>query len=350
MSLILNYPIGNIVINNLDKPNPRNARQEVVDGKQRLTTILKFVQMGNVSDEIVDTQNSWFRLSQKVSNQAKEVIKKAINGNDPEGVAKMDRAKRLSFEDLPQSIQDSINSYNVPIYTMQAADPAQIRDYFKVLQNQEKLRAGEIINALPDSVLSPYYRRLDTVSFLNKIHYKDSNRNDFEKLYCTLLGMWFGKVQINSENKKTIEFVENLKNLTGEQIQCIEALNQAIESIGAMPSQLSRMRVTMRSMELLLGLALRNPGYYDTNILSKVEYICSLSAKLAAFRSSESEEVAFAKYFGDEYTCNKENFIKSTAPQYRKLFNATSMSTSKAAFIEVLDDLRTRCDLHCKSL
>lgn len=134
----------------------------------------------------------------------------------------MDRAKRLSFEDLPQSIQDSINSYNVPIYTMQVADPAQIRDYFKVLQNQEKLRAGEIINALPDSVFSPYYRRLDTVSFLNKIHYKDSNRNNLEKLYCTLLGMWFGKVQINSENKKTIEFVENLKNLTGSKFNVLK--------------------------------------------------------------------------------------------------------------------------------
>ena len=43
LSIILNYPIGNIVINNLDHPNERNARQELVDGKQRLTTIYRYM-------------------------------------------------------------------------------------------------------------------------------------------------------------------------------------------------------------------------------------------------------------------------------------------------------------------
>ena len=45
LSIILNYPIGNIVINNLDQPNQRNARQELVDGKQRLTTIFRFMEV-----------------------------------------------------------------------------------------------------------------------------------------------------------------------------------------------------------------------------------------------------------------------------------------------------------------
>lgn len=37
LSIILNYPIGNIVINNLDHPNQRNSRQELVDGKHMVS-------------------------------------------------------------------------------------------------------------------------------------------------------------------------------------------------------------------------------------------------------------------------------------------------------------------------
>ena len=150
LSIILNYPIGNIVINNLDQPNQRNARQELVDGKQRLTTIFRFMEVGNVG-QWLDSYDDWFQLSKKTSD-----INRIVGDSDPDGLARMHRAKRLSFSDLPSSIQMNFNTYNIPVYTMQAADPAQIRNYFKVLQNQEKLRAGEIINALPDEhVLRP---------------------------------------------------------------------------------------------------------------------------------------------------------------------------------------------------
>lgn len=349
LSLILNYPIGNVVINELDDPNDHNARQEVVDGKQRLTTILKFVEGGQVGDNIIETSDNWFKLSRKVSDQVKKIIEKAFAGYDPEGLDRMKRVKRLSFSDLPQSTQDSITTYNVPVYTMHSADPAQIRDYFKVLQNQEKLRAGEIISALPKSPLSSYYRQLNTIGFLEKIHFKDSNRNDLEKIYCSMLGMWFGKVHINSANKETISFVESLDEvLSNEQLGYVNAIGKGITDIANMPAILSHMRVTTRTIELLLGLALFEPGYFSTNTLSKVEYVCSTSYKLAAFRSSESEDVAFSKYFTDEYVLNKQTFISNRAPLYRRLFNISTMSTSKADFIRVIEELRDDCNSKCQ--
>ena len=64
LSIILNYPIGNIVINNLDQPNQRNARQELVDGKQRLTTIFRFMEVGNVG-QWLDSYDDWFQLSKR---------------------------------------------------------------------------------------------------------------------------------------------------------------------------------------------------------------------------------------------------------------------------------------------
>lgn len=339
LSIILNYPIGNIVINNLNAVNDKNAMQELVDGKQRLTTILRFVENGNVS-QWIDDEDDWFKLSKKTSDQAKEIIEKIVGKSDPDGVKKMNRAKRLSYKDLPHSIQMNFGAYGIPVYTMQAADPAQIRDYFKVLQNQEKLKAGEIINALPDNPMSPYFERVKYEDFLEKLgfHYK---RAEFEKVYYSMLGLWFGKLQINSSDQNVINFVDNLDFLDATQITYIKHLNEGINSIAALPSPVRRNRTSKRTLKLLLGMALDVPGYFSDpkTVLEKVESINAFSGKLAAFNSSESDAVAFTRYFGDEYENNTDDFTIRRAPVYRQIFSATTRSTSRDEFCTAIKTL-----------
>lgn len=338
LSIILNYPIGNIVINNLDSSNSRNARQEVVDGKQRLTTILRFVDKGNVDSDIVNSEDSWYRLSPKISSQAKDIINNIIkNPNDPE-VKKMMKVKRLSYSDLPSSIKDAFIAYSIPVYTMQSADPAQIRDYFKVLQNQEKLRAGEIINALPDNPLLPFFSEIPT-SFLERINYSNLKRAEFEKTYYQVIGLWFDAIQINSEDKKTIEFVEKLDRLTSDQIKCVNRMNHNLTCIANMPSNATKYRMSKRTLKLLLGLSIFRESFFEENTLSKVDYICNISAKCSAFNSSDAENVSLAKYFGDEFDTNREAFKQNLAPKYRSLFTATARSKTKPEFIKALEIL-----------
>ena len=241
LSIILNYPIGNIVINNLDQPNQRNARQELVDGKQRLTTIFRFMEVGNVG-QWLDSYDDWFQLSKKTSDQAKEIINRIVGDSDPDGLARMHRAKRLSFSDLPSSIQMNFNTYNIPVYTMQAADPAQIRNYFKVLQNQEKLRAGEIINALPDNPMSMYFERITAEAILTRTGCSNFKRAELEKVYYSVLGTWFDKIQINASDKTVISFVENMPDLTETQIKHINNLNSGIIAISQLPGAVQKIR------------------------------------------------------------------------------------------------------------
>ena len=256
LSIILNYPIGNIVINYLNQPNQRNAKQELVDGKQRLTTIFRFMEGGNVG-QWLDSYDDWFQLSKKTSDQAKEIIDRIVGDSDPDGLARMHRAKRLAFSDLPSSIQMNFNAYNIPVYTMQAADPAQIRNYFKVLQNQEKLRAGEIINALPDNPMSAYFDRIPAEAFLARTGCSSFKRAELEKIYYSVLGAWFDKIQLNASDKTVI-----------------------------------------------------------------------------------SDQVAFSKYFGDEYTLDKENFETRKACVYRALFWSTSRVSSRTAYVDAIEILR----------
>ena len=338
LSLILNYPIGNIVINNIDKPNARNARQELVDGKQRLTTIIRFVNCGNVDPDIVDSDDGWYRLSPKSSTQAKEIINNIVQNPDDPEIKKMMKVRRLSYKDLPTSIRNSMIAYSIPVYTMQSADPAQIRDYFKVLQNQEKLRAGEIINALPDNPLLPYFRKVPP-AFLDQINYRHLKRAEFEKIYYQVSGLWFEVIQINSEDRKTIEFVERLQDLKEEQEEAIERMNANLACIASMPTNATKYRMSKRTLKLLLGLAIYREGFFCKDTLSKVDYICQTSMKCSAFNSSESENVSLAKYFGDEFDADRDRFKTELAPKYRLLFTATARSTSKAGFIKALDTL-----------
>lgn len=338
LSVILNYPIGNIVINNLDTPNERNARQELVDGKQRLTTIIRFVDGGNVDPDIIGSEDSWYRLSSKISSQAKDIIRNIIKDDENPEVLKMMKVKRLSFKDLPSSIRDTFIAYNIPLYTMQSADSAQIRDYFKVLQNQEKLRAGEIINALPDNPLLPYFEKI-LPSFLAKINYQILRRAEFEKTYYQVCGLWFGSLQLNSEDKKTIEFVEKLSVLNDNQKQMLDDMDENLNFIADMPTNATKYRMSKRTLKLLLGLSIYKKRFFENNVLSKVDYICRISTKCSAFNSSEAENVSLAKYFGDEFETNPDYFKEKMAPKYRCLFTATARSTSKEGFIKALDTL-----------
>ncbi len=336
LSIILNYPIGNIVINNLDHANENNSRQELVDGKQRLSTIFRFIEGGHTSPWF-ESSDTWFKLSKRISDQAKEIIDNIIGTSDPEGLKRMHQVKRLSFEDLPLSIKMNFNAYNIPVYTMQAADPAQIRDYFKVLQNQEKLRAGEIINALPENPMSVYFDQVPTEDLLDKLNCTNGfRRAELEKVYYSVLGVWFDKLQLNTADKTVISFVENLSTLTDEEVEDIKRLNEGIRAIASIPQHIEG-RATKRTMKLLFGMALQAPGYLNSgNTLSKVTRICELSARLAAFNTSDAEDVAFSRYFSDEYAFDKEGFISYKAPLYRALFWSTARASNKKAYSRAL--------------
>jgi len=340
LSVILNYPIGNIVINNLVNTNAKNAASELVDGKQRLTTLLRFMEIGNVG-QWIDSNDDWYRLSKRNSIQAKEIIRLIVGESDPDGLARMERATRLTFDDLPQSIRMNFQAYNIPVYTMQSADPSQIRDYFKVLQNQEKLRAGEIINALPDNPMSPYFDRLPVERFCRIIGEVEFRRAELEKVYYSVLGTWFDQIQLNTSDKTVISFVDSTKTLTPEQEESIENLNNGIVAISQLEAPIGKVRSYKRLLKLLFGLSLLDPAFFSTmDAYTRAERVARLCGKLAAFNTSDADNVAFAKYFGDEYAADVETFEKRKAPVYRTLFWSTSRVSSRGSYTTAIEILR----------
>ena len=314
LSLILNYPIGNIVVNQLTKPNEKNAKSELVDGKQRLKTILDFVD-GN------------YVIKSKVVEEIKGTICNIINNDGSPEIIGLKKKKKLSFADLPKAIQNNINAYNIPLYTIQAADTFQIREYFKVLQNQEKLRAGEIINSLPDNVFYDYFCEIN-YKFLTKINYENLKRADFEKIYYAMIGVRFNKIQLNCPDKQIIEFVEKKSDIVDSEKSILKKYNDNLKCILNMDENIKSNGLNKRTLKYILGVAITNESYFETETYEKVEHIVELSKKLAAFNTSMSDDESFSKYFGAQYTSRKSEFLKNDSQNYRDIFNASARSSS----------------------
>ncbi|NFF59789.1 DUF262 domain-containing protein [Clostridium botulinum] len=314
LSLILNYPIGNIVVNQLTEPNEKNAKSELVDGKQRLKTILNFVD-GN------------YIIKSKVVDEIKGTICKIINNDESPEIVELKKKKRISFNDLPTAIQNNINAYNIPLYTIQSADAFQIREYFKVLQNQEKLRAGEIINSLPNNVFYDYFYDIN-YEFLAKINYENLKRADFEKIYYAVIGVKFNKIQLNCPDKQIIDFVEKKSQVTDDEKSILIKYNKNLKYILNMDRNIESNGLNKRTLKYILGIAITNENYFETETYEKVEHIITLSKKLAAFNTSMSDDESFSKYFGEQYTLRKKEFLDKDSQNYRDIFNVSNRSSS----------------------
>lgn len=314
LSLILNYPIGNIVVNQLREPNEKNAKSELVDGKQRLRTILDFVDENYV-------------IKSKVVDEIKGTICKIINNDESTEIINLKKKKKLSFNDLPKAIQNNINAYNIPLYTIQSADAFQIREYFKVLQNQEKLRAGEIINSLPDNVFYDFFYKIN-YDFLTKINYENLKRADFEKIYYAMIGVKFNKIQLNCPDKQIIDFVEKKSEITDLERNILKIYNDNLKYILKMDKNIRSNRLNKRTLKYILGIAISNENYFETETYEKVEHIVELSKKLAAFNTSMSDDESFSKYFETQYTSRKKEFLEKDAQNYRDIFNVSTRSSS----------------------
>lgn len=165
---------------------------------------------------------------------------------------------------------------------MTAADKIQIREYFKVLQNQDKLRAGEIINAVEDNILCQYFNVVG-YDFLKTIKYEGLKRAEFEKTYYATIGTILGDIPQNIGDKSVIKYVENLNSLDIEEIKVITTINDNLCYIKELLDVGNVSRMTKRTLKLIIGVSAFKEDFFKTNTLNKFMFFVEFSNKLAAF-------------------------------------------------------------------
>ncbi|MCH5180798.1 MAG: DUF262 domain-containing protein [Erysipelotrichales bacterium] len=297
-SLIKNYPIGSITIRKLSESQKKNGFiSEVVDGQQRLTTIFafldnKFIIGGedaiNILEEVADYYSET-ELKQKKNKQ--KILDKIKNGTK-----KID----ICYADLPERVQIQINNYNMAVSTINQAEDVEVAEYFRFVQNQERLRAGEIINAFVECPLDDILEKKCNVHQLEKVLSIDNSRKEINKAFYGIIGLLVGKLNLGCTDDEIINFAShiNSENIDSEiQFYSLLIATQLGHIANKCPDGCVKTNKRMLKFIMLLsGLEKEN---YNDNTLQKLLGLEKLNNNISAFNSAKKDEIT--KTFGESF-------------------------------------------------
>lgn len=289
-SIIKSYPTGNISVRVLKEPNAKGAKSEVVDGQQRLTTIRDFVNNDYIiksewSKKIIEVIKDYYEFAKVKDDKVDKLVKKLNNKG----------AVRLKFSDLPVIIQGNVNTYNIPMTYIADASDQQVREYFRFLQNQERLRAGEIINSMPATNLEQYLEGIEHKNlFLDIIGFSD-NRAEFEKIFYSIVGLFDMKLSFGTTDKTIQGYAAKADVLTDG----LERTNRMVEQINAILQVEKPILDNTRKRFLKYLLLLSGLGYVDfsTDTEKKLIALKIIDDRLSVFFSAKANVVE-EKYVG----------------------------------------------------
>ncbi len=285
-SIIKSYPIGNISLRIRSDKNDKGAMQEVVDGQQRLTTIYKFIDdqytiQGEMSRKIIeyiieymedDTDTQLEKLKKRLNNKGKIAIK---------------------YKQLPLAIRENILAYNISITNITNATDNEISEYFRYLQNQERLRAGEIINSVPETKLEKYLESInDRDKLLKKLSFSN-NRKQFDRVFYSILGLKDGQIGFGVMDKDVMKFVSECEYLQDETQAAVKHLIQQLNLICDNDSiPINYISCNARAMKFLLLIIILNLVDFSENAKEKLSALDSINKKLSSFSSAKADSIS----------------------------------------------------------
>lgn len=286
-SIIKGYPIGAITIRNLgDKVNKKGARSEVIDGQQRLKTIYNFYKGDyKIEGKIVNQIITLIRNLLVQYNDSKllddKIFKKLNHKNSC-----------LSYKDLPDRIKNNFVSFQIATIVVDYTTEEETSQYFSFLQNQERLRAGELINAIPETLLEKYYLKIyDIEKLLELLDYKN-NRREFDKIFYSMIGIFDKKLNLGNKDENILNYVANKKNeLEGDALIMTNNMISNINLIIEKANPTARLRTNKRYIKFLLLLAGFNFLDFNSDVMVILRKLEKINELISSFNSAKKDEV-----------------------------------------------------------
>jgi len=284
LSIIKGYPIGNISLRVRTDRNSKGAMQEVVDGQQRLTAIRNFMNdvhsvQGENARKIIeyicgymgaDDDKKLEKLRKKLGNKGKITLK---------------------FSQLPDTIKGNFNAFSISISSITNATEEEITEYFKYLQNHERLRAGELINSIPSSALEVYLEKIvDKDKFLRILGFSN-DRRQFDRAFYSVLGLLDDVLTFGALDKDVIKYATDLTYLEPKTEHQCDFLLMQINKITSLDLAHNLVKANVRFMKFFLLTAALGVVDYVDNAEKNLISLDSINKKLSAFASAKAQEV-----------------------------------------------------------
>lgn len=154
------------------------------------------------------------------------------------------------------------------------------------------MRAGEIINSVPDTELDKYLKMINDIDLLlDKLSF-GNKRKQFDRVFYSILGLIDGKIGFGVTDKEVMRFVSECSELNEETIAktlyCIDVLNSIVDN-NSIP--IKYMSCNARAMKFFLLLIVLKFVDFTENGKDKLKALDSINEKLSAFSSAKADSV-----------------------------------------------------------
>ena len=300
-SLLKNYPIGSITIRKLSIEQMRDSfKSEVVDGQQRLTTIFdfidnKFVISGDDAQTIFDDVRDQYTDEEVSSSKDKSTLIKKFNKN---------KKIEITYNLLPSRVQVQLNNYNLAISTINQAEDIDVAEYFRFVQNQERLRAGEIINSFIECPLDLYLEEKCDVKKLAKVLSIDNSRKEIQKTYYGIIGLLVDKLNLGCKDDDIISFADSLNSSSGVDENITKIAYKISEQLGFIASNCEEgcVKCNKRMLKFIMILSGLEYENYSEKTINKLKGLEEFNNKISSFNSAKKNEIT--RTFGEDFDEN----------------------------------------------
>lgn len=144
MSIFENYPLGEIIRNRvfINVDGISEIKYELVDGQQRITTIIKFM-----NDEIALTDEDSRKI---ISDFLPYFEKSKSTKNIEKALTKFYEKEKLAlkYKSLPTQLQEKIKTCSLSVRTLEVEDSDYILEYFRRVQSGKRLTNEDMVHTV----------------------------------------------------------------------------------------------------------------------------------------------------------------------------------------------------------
>lgn len=182
-SILTSFAIGQFTINKVDvKPNSCATEYYLLDGQQRLTTIVSFIS-GNLklthdrSFDIISKFSSDFEDASKFDENIAKLYERYLKIKNNKAKLKLE----LDYNLLPGTLQKIIKDHNIAVVIYNNASDALCKELFNLIQSGQRLTTADKVHTVDNELMANIRDLSNNENFIelfNNVNYSDIDFNN----------------------------------------------------------------------------------------------------------------------------------------------------------------------------
>lgn len=243
---------------------------EVVDGQQRLITIINFVEPDKETNRLF-FNSTHSKIAQNLLN----------SDNKINSFKNIDEFTRINFK----------SQISIPYQTIKGSDE-EIKAYFSMIQQQEEVKAGEIISNMPFEIYEDLRKYFDeSENFLKLIGF-NNYRGNFLKILIANFGIKHNLFYLGAKDDEVIKFAKDLNNSFKNNLSfkgiCKESFKEDIKHSFIFLNRIEKSIDIGKGKLRFLRLFLLISNLIKQNSVIKIDFLALINKKLSSINDKET--------------------------------------------------------------